>query len=108
MPDYIDAPEIFIVAGENERSAALRDIARLRQAGYSASYALKHQAFGKQFKEAGRSGAKFAIVYGEQEVLANQVKIKDLSSGAEISVKTSDLVQKLQSLEESGGISPEK
>ena len=108
MPDYIDAPEIFIVAGENERSAALRDIARLRQPGYSASYALKHQAFGKQFKEAGRSGAKFAIVYGEEEVLANQIKIKDLASGGEISVDSVDILHRLQALEESGGISLEE
>ena len=104
LPDYIDAPEIFIVAGENERPTALRDVALLRQAGYSTAYPLKRQAFGKQFKEAGRSGAKFAIVYGEEEVLANKVKIKDLSSGAEASINSSNLLHNLRSLEESGGI----
>ena len=108
MPDYIDAPDIYLVAGGNERPIALRDLNRLRLAGYSVSYALKQQAFGKQFKEAGRSGAKFAIVYGEQEVLANQVKIKDLSSGAEIQVESAGLIQNLQSLEESGGIAAEE
>jgi histidyl-tRNA synthetase len=104
LPDYIDAPEIFIVAGANERSTALRDVARLRQAGYSTAYPLKRQAFGKQFKEADRSGAKFAIVYGEEEVLANKVKIKDLSTGAEVSINSSDLLHNLRSLEESGGM----
>ncbi len=108
MPDYIDAPDIYLIAGENERPQALRDVNRLRLVGYSVSYALKQQAFGKQFKEAGRSGAKFAIVYGEQEVLANQVKIKDLSSGAEIQVESAGLIQNLQSLEESGGIAAEE
>ncbi|MBC8348981.1 MAG: histidine--tRNA ligase [Verrucomicrobia bacterium] len=108
LPDYIDAPEIFIVAGENERPTALRDVARLRQAGYSTAYPLKRQAFGKQFKEAGRSGAKFAIVYGEEEVLANKVKIKDLSSGAEVSVHSADLLHNLRSLEESGGIATDE
>ncbi|MBU63828.1 MAG: histidine--tRNA ligase [Opitutae bacterium] len=104
LPDYIDAPEIFIVAGENQRPTALRVVALLRQAGYSTAYPLKQQAFGKQFKEAGRSGAKFAIVFGEQEVLESRVKIKDLSSGGEISISSSDLLPNLRSLEESGGI----
>jgi len=104
LPNYIDAPEIFMVADGNERSTALRDVARLRQAGYSIAYPLKRQAFGKQFKEAGRSGAKFAIVYGEEEVLRKKVKIKDLSSGAEVSINSTDLLQNLRSIEESGGI----
>ena len=108
LPDYIDAPEIFIVAGENERPTAIRDVARLRQAGYSTVYPLRRQAFGKQFKEAGRSGAKFAVVYGEQEVLESKVKIKDLSSGAEVSINSSDLLRNLRSLEESGGIAADE
>ena len=107
MPDYIDAPEIFVVAEANERHVALRDVTRLRQAGHAAVYALKAQSFSKQFKEAGRSGAKFALVYGEEEVAADQVKIKDLSSGAEQSVDPSVLLPTLQSLEESGGIPAE-
>ena len=108
LPNYVDAPEIFMISGENERCAALRDVARLRQAGYCIAYPLKQQAFGKQFKEAGRSGAKFAIVYGQEEILSKKVKVKDLLSGNEVSINSSELLTTLRSLEESGGIQAEE
>ena len=53
-------------------------------------------------------GKHAAIVYGEAEVLVNKVKIKDLSSGAEVSINSSDLLHNLRSLEESGGIAADE
>jgi histidyl-tRNA synthetase len=40
-------------------------------------------AFGKQFKRADRSGARWAAVIGEQEVMDGLVGLKDLRAGAE-------------------------
>ena len=79
LPDCSTGPDLYMVtAGDSERKAALQDASLLRQAGYSVSYALREQGFGKQFREAGKSGADFALVYGEEELASSQVKVKDL------------------------------
>ena len=104
LPEYVEAPDLYLVAGENELSHALRDANRLREAGYSVSYSLRGQGFGKQFKEAGRSRAKFALIYGEEEVLSNKVKVKDLASGRETALPSKELIQQIMTLEEYGGV----
>ena len=105
LPDYSTGPDLYMVtAGDSERKAALQDASLLRQAGYSVSYALREQKFGKQFREAGKSGADFALIYGEEEGAANQVKVKDLASGAEQIIDSSVLLEQLLAIEEAGGI----
>ena len=107
-PEIASGPDLWLVAaGEAERKSALQDASRLRQAGYSVSYALSEQGFGKQFRSAGKSGADFALIYGEEEIAAGQVKVKDLASGIETSIDSSSLLEQLLAIEEAGGISPE-
>ena len=66
---------------------------------------LKSAGFGKQFKEAGKSGARYAIIVGEEEAKEDLVKVKDLRSGKEIPVGIKNLTQKLEELDAEGGIS---
>ena len=92
LPDFKQGPDIYVVTGdEPERKAALVDIARLRSLGFSVEYALKDIAFGKQFKSAGQSGARLALIYGSAELAAGNVKIRDLSSGSETDVPQKNL-----------------
>lgn len=105
LPSYIIAPDLFIVFGENERPLALRLCSHLRKGGMSTTYTLKSVGFGKQFKDAGKSGARYAIIVGEEEAKEELVKVKDLRSGKEISVKIKNLTQKLEELDAEGGIS---
>lgn len=102
LPEYVNAADVFVITGEKERKVALRDVSLLRRAGYSVVHPFKNQAFGKQFREAGKSGAKFALVYGEEEVKAGRVKIKDLASGEERDADSSSLPALLRDLEENG------
>ena len=104
LPEYVDAPDLFVITGERERTTALRDVALLRQAGYSVAHPFKNQAFGKQFREAGKSGAKFALIYGEEEVKAGRVKVKDLATAAEREADSATLPVFLRNLEEDGGL----
>ena len=97
LPDFTEAPDIYVVMGdEPERKAALGDIARLRTLGFSVEYALKDIAFGKQFKSAGQSGARLALIYGSSELAAGNVKIRDLSSGSEIDVPQKNVASALR------------
>jgi len=108
LSDVESGPDLYLVAGgQKERAMALQDATRLREAGYSVSYPLREQGFGKQFREAGKSGADFALVYGEEELAVDKVKVKDLASGAELSIDSSSLLEQLLAIEEAGGIPTE-
>ncbi|MEK9773389.1 MAG: histidine--tRNA ligase [Opitutae bacterium] len=107
LPRYIIAPDLFLLFLENERELGLRLSSRLRKAGHSTSYSLKAAGFGKQFKDAGKSGARYAIILGEDEVNQAMVKVKDLRSGSEENCAITELVEKIEHWDGEGGI-PQK
>jgi histidyl-tRNA synthetase len=84
MPKFISAPDIFcVIGGEAARRAAFADIQALRATGRRVDYPMKEVAFGKQFKLAADSGAKLALIYGDDEVTQGVVKIRDLGDRTE-------------------------
>lgn len=108
LPPLVDAPEFYCVTGgPEERLLALEDGAGLRSLGYRVSYALKGTGFGKQFKQAGQSGAKFALVYGEEERQQNVVKIRDLQTGGEMQVSRTHLLKNISDIMSQGILKPE-
>ena len=109
LPTYILAPDLFLIGDAEERTSSLPIIARCRKAGFSVSYSLKNAAFGKQFKDAGKSGARYGLILGEDERIKNEIKIKDFRSGQEKTVAQKNLIEQLEDLDEVGGIEqPEK
>lgn len=103
MPPLVDAPEFFcVVGGEEERLLALADASALRSAGYRVSYPLKISGFGKQFKQAGQSGAGFALIYGSDERESNRVKIRDLRSGGELDLPREHLPKHISGIMSDG------
>jgi histidyl-tRNA synthetase len=86
-PTVTQSTDVYVVVGgEAERQAAFADIQSLRSDGYRVDYPLKDLAFGKQFKAAGESGAKLALVYGGEELAKGVVKIRDLAARTEMEV----------------------
>lgn len=84
MPRFMQAVDIYVViGGEREREVALRDIGLLRRAGLMVDYPLKDQGFGKQFKAASGAGARFALVYGSDELERGQVKLRNMATREE-------------------------
>lgn len=93
MPAIVQAPDVYVViGGESARRAAFADIGALRGDGYRVEYPLKDVAFGKQFKAAAESGAKLALIYGDDEVAKGVVKIRDLGNRSEREVPSAALV----------------
>ena len=73
------APDLYLVnRGEQAQAAALVLARQLRTAGVSVELDGSGAAFGKQFKRADRSGAKWAAVIGDEEVEAGQLCLKPL------------------------------
>ena len=104
LPRYVISPDLFLIFGEGEREVGLRLSSRLRKSGFSTSYSLKPVGFGKQFKDAGKSGARYAVILGEEEVNQANVKVKDLRSGVEATAKITDLVDQIEQWDGEGGI----
>ena len=104
LPSYIMAPDIYLISGTEQRISGISLVAATRKAGFVVSHSLKTTGFGKQFKEAGKSGARYALILGEEEKNQNKVKIKDLKSAEEITVEQAKLIHQLEKLDQDGGI----
>ena len=77
-------PDIFLInKGEDAEQKALVISQELRAAGFIVELDCSSGAFNKQFKRANRSGAKWALVIGDDEVRADQIRLKDLSHSSE-------------------------
>ena len=104
LPSYIMAPDLYLISGTEQRISGIALVAATRRAGFAVSHSLKTTGFGKQFKEAGKSGARYALILGEEEKNQNKVKIKDLKSAEEITVEQAKLIHQLEKLDQDGGI----
>lgn len=103
LPKYIDVPDYFVVTADHAcRLVALSDVASMRKAGHRVEYPLKEMTFGKQIKLASQVGARFALIYGEDEIKQNQVTIKDLNQRREITISKDILPKVLQAIDEEG------
>jgi len=88
MPTFVQAPDVYcVIGGEAARLAAFADVQALRASGRRVDYPMKEVAFGKQFKLAADSGAKLALIYGDDEVAKGTVKIRDMKDRSEHEVR---------------------
>jgi histidyl-tRNA synthetase len=84
LPELRQQPDfVAIFDGDAARMAAISDANSARVHGYAVEYALKPLSFSKQFKLATQKGARFALIYGSDELSKNSVKIRDFSTGVE-------------------------
>ena len=74
-------------------SAALTLTHELRAAGISADRSFEARSMKSQFKAAGRSGARVAVVVGESELESGHVTVRDLVHGEQLLVPRDDLLQ---------------
>jgi histidyl-tRNA synthetase len=75
------AIDIYVVIAKEERRAdALRQIQQLRDGGYRVDYPLSPTKVGRQFQAAEDAGAALAILYGDEWP---QVKVKNLTTREE-------------------------
>ena len=78
------APLVYLInRGEQAEPQALTLARKLRAAGLAVELDGSSAAFGKQFKRADRSGAPWAVVLGDEEALAGQLRLKSLRGEGE-------------------------
>ncbi len=77
------APDLYVISrGEAAEALALRWARQWRGAGLAVELDLSGAAFGKQFKRADRSGARWAAVIGDSEAAEAVAVLKDLRAEA--------------------------
>jgi histidyl-tRNA synthetase len=87
------APDIYVVSrGSLAEAQALVLARQLRRSGRSVELDLSGSAFGKQLKRADRSGARWAVVIGEDEARLGQVIVKNLQEQTEQPLAASELL----------------
>ena len=78
------APDAYLVnRGERAEPAGLSLARALRQQGLTVELDSSGSAFGKQFKRADRSGARWAVVLGDEEAERGEARLKSLKQQSE-------------------------
>jgi len=95
----IRRPEVFLVLlGEAARRKGLRLLDALRQAGLGCVLDYEGRSLKKQLQRAGKSGARWALILGEDELARGEVVCKDLVSGEQQRVGLDRVVEYLCAL----------
>jgi histidyl-tRNA synthetase len=96
--EAVSAPVAYVVhAGEGAAALARRVAETLRDAGLPIVVNAGGGSFKAQMKRADASGARFALIVGEDEAAANRVAVKALrDAGEQISLAPEELVARLK------------
>jgi histidyl-tRNA synthetase len=77
-------PDFFAVAvTADQRAAVFRLTTELRRAGLSGDMDFEGRSLKAQMRSANKSGARYALIVGPEEVLRGVVKVKDMKGGVE-------------------------
>lgn len=86
----------LVTLGEQAAAQALSLATRLRSAGIGCEFDLSGRGMKGQMKDASRSGARFAVILGDDEIASGEVTVKDLGSGDQERVQLDQLEEWLQ------------
>jgi len=98
LPAVINQIQLFIAPiTEAGKAAGFKLLAELREAGITCDMAYGDRALKGAMKAADKSGAKFGLVIGDDEIASGICQLKLMSSGQVISssLDASDLIQKI-------------
>ena len=74
----------------NTTAEAVKLVSELREHGISCDFDMTNKKFTKQLEKASKV-ADFAVILGEDEILNNQVSIKDLATSTQTTIKREEL-----------------
>ena len=97
------APSIdaFVITGKPEyEGSAFKLVNDLRAAGISVDMDFGTRAFKKQFEQANKAGARYALILGEQEINDGTVSVKNMATGEQKVIPVRDILDTLRQAEE--------
>jgi histidyl-tRNA synthetase len=88
--------DLFIIPlGDDQKSVALSLASQLRTAGIRTEIAFGDRALKGAMKAADKSGSRYVVIIGDDEVASGSVELKRMSDGTITSVKISELQKAL-------------
>jgi histidyl-tRNA synthetase len=96
IPETFVSDLFIIPMGLPAKSAALKYAADLRSAGFKVELAFGDRALKTAMKTADKSGARYSLVIGEEELASGVVEVKEMTSGTAISVRLDSLASALK------------
>ncbi|MBR7001854.1 MAG: histidine--tRNA ligase [Neisseriaceae bacterium] len=91
-----NSPDIYAMyQGETAQPHLMRAVQNLRHAGFSVLTHGADQKLATQFKKADASGAKFALIVAENEVLSGSLTVKNLQTGEQVSLSPNEVINQL-------------
>ncbi len=92
----VRAPVVFFVSvGDELRPEVQKMVVELRRSSIAADMDYEGRSVKAQFRAANRLGARFVAVLGPEEAASGMVNLKDLSTGSQQQVPTSELADRI-------------
>ena len=88
--------DVFVTYMGTHRMAAFDAVQRLRAEGLKADMDHCGRSLKAQFKYANKTGARYTGVIGDEEAETGSIKIKDMETGAETTVPTSEAAEMIR------------
>jgi histidyl-tRNA synthetase len=82
----------WIAIGENARKHSILTISKLRMAGYSVDFDIEKESLKSLMKAADKSGAKYALIFGDDELQKGVIVKKDLKTGEQEEISMEGLI----------------
>ena len=95
-PPEAPRPDAFLVTLTNNRVEVAAIVKTLRDAEIAVETDPEARSAKSQFRQADRSGAKFAVVIGDDELASRHATVKELKTGSELKVAFELLVTHLK------------
>ena len=97
-PEVSEAPvHTYVVAlGEEAARAAFRIVTELRSTGIGADMDLSGRGMKGPMKGADRSGARYAVIIGDDELSAGEATIRDMTSGEQRRVPFAEIARSVR------------
>jgi histidyl-tRNA synthetase len=93
----LPAPPVFLASlGEPARREALRLLYALRGAGVGAWLAFGERGLRSQLREAGKRGARYVVILGEDELASGVATVRDMEAREQKQVALAELVDRLK------------
>ena len=90
-------PKAYLVTlGDEARIAGIKLLMELRKNGISSEFDPDKTSMNAQMKAANKTGAKFALILGEDELESDKVILKNLENGEQKDVNISDIIQTIK------------
>ena len=90
-------PIVYLVTlGEKARAAGIKLIMELRSSGISTEFDPDKVSMNAQMKMANKTGAKFALILGDDELKNNKIVLKDLENGEQEAVDISEIIKSIK------------